>query len=1211
MLKSLELIGFKSFADKTDFNFPLGITAIVGPNGSGKSNIVDAIRWVLGEQSARSLRGGEMTDVIFNGSASRKGNGLAEVSLLFDNTKKIFQTESTEVQVTRRVYRNGDSEYLINRKVCRLKDIKDLFMGSGAGSDAYCIIEQGKVDGLLQSSPKERRIIFDEAAGISRFKIKKLESLRRLERVDQNVERLKDILEEVERQLKTVRLQATKAQKWQEYSDRLKELRLNLGLQEYSQLTENLESEYAKLSALRNDLEQGLSETDELEKKAREKESFVTQLDEQIRSGDLLISEARQNIAAGDSSKKSDRESLETSERDLVLARKSLMDHNKRLALLDSQLDSLRQEAELAESNCTASKEIVEILEKAEKEASEEDSSLRISVIKSKEEHLENMRLLARLQNSLTGSRAKLESYHREAERLRQRNENTVGSLAVLDAELGELTIADEILQIRLAAARTTLLDLGKEKEALELAREQFARELSEFQANRSGTVSRLEVLEGLEKSLEGFGVGLKEILELSKDPSSLLWNTILGVVADFIEVSSEFAALIDLALGEKSQRILVQDQESLIKALASHSDAFSSRVSFQGFLQHNMPAPYSSETAIMLEGQPEIVGWAHEFVKCNNPDFPNLPQWLLGQTLIVKSMDFARTFSASNPSIRILTLLGEILEPDGTLTMGTHHAETGILSRKAELRELKNTLLQIEDSIALAQSSLDETKNAISLADTRIENQRRDIDILSEQLSDLRARIERQKQRKDGMDEELKVSGNELRNLDDDTEKETKELEVFKNQAEQLEEICLSMEQTVKVGEERLRDIELQRRARTEKTTIARVAFAQAKERADAFKTRFNSANDELAGRKIEQNRTLVQINEIKLRSDTLNLSILNVTSQLAMWFLKKDQAEDKARFLHLEKAKAVKEKETFASKAYSDRSAWRNKQELVHGRELAVNDLQVRRDTLCTRMSDDYEINLGELYLQRKNPAEGTDQGTVMPAIETTVIADEITELRNKIHRLGNVNIESLEELTNLEFRHSSLKIQYDDLVAGKKALEEIISKINADSRSLFIETFQNVRTHFQDLFRKLFGGGMADVILEDEQDVLECGIEIKAKPPGKELRSISLMSGGEKTMTAVALLLAIFRNKPSPFCLLDEVDAALDEANVNRFTNVLRDFMDKSQFILITHSKRTMACADVLYGITMQESGISRRMAIRFQDWPADEKKEAPSA
>lgn len=348
MLKSLELIGFKSFADKTDFNFPLGITAIVGPNGSGKSNIVDAIRWVLGEQSARSLRGGEMTDVIFNGSASRKGNGLAEVSLVFDNTKKIFQTESAEVQVTRRVYRNGDSEYLINRKICRLKDIKDLFMGSGAGSDAYCIIEQGKVDGLLQSSPKERRIIFDEAAGISRFKVKKLESLRRLERVDQNVERLKDILEEVERQLKTVRLQATKAQKWQEYSDRLKELRLNLGLQEYSQLTENLEAEYTKLSSLKNDLEQGLSQTDELEKKAREKESLVAQLDEKIRSGDLLISEARQNIAAGDSSKKSDRESLETSDRDLSQARKSLMDHNKRLSLLESQLDSLRQEAELA-----------------------------------------------------------------------------------------------------------------------------------------------------------------------------------------------------------------------------------------------------------------------------------------------------------------------------------------------------------------------------------------------------------------------------------------------------------------------------------------------------------------------------------------------------------------------------------------------------------------------------------------------------------------------------------------------------------------------------------------------------------------------------------------------------------------------------------------------------------------------------------------------
>ena len=1213
MLKSLELIGFKSFADKTDFEFPLGITAIVGPNGSGKSNIVDAFRWVLGEQSARSLRGGEMTDVIFNGSASRKANGFAEVSLLFENSRKIFQTDSTEVQVTRRVHRNGDSEYLINKKVCRLKDIKDLFMGSGAGSDAYCIIEQGKVDGLLQSSPKDRRVIFDEAAGISRFKIKKLESLRRLERVDQNVERLKDILEEVERQLKTVRLQATKAQKWQEYSGRLKELRLNLGLQEYSQLSENLESEYVKLSSLKSDLEIGLSNTDELEKKAREKETFVNQLDEQIRSTDLLVSEARQNIAVGESSKKSDRESLETSERDLLQLRRALIEHNKRLAHLESQLDSLRQEAELAESNCTISKEIVETLENAEKEASEEDNALRITVLKSKEVHLENMRMLARLQNALTGSRAKLESYHRESERLRQRNENTVGVLAVLDAELGELTIADEILQIRLAAAKTTLLDLGREKEALESARDQFTSELSGLQANRSGTVSRLEVLEGLEKSLEGFGVGLKEIIELSKvSDSPTSWDTVLGVVADFLEVSSEFAALIDLALGEKSQRILVRDQESLIKALASHPDSFSSRVSFQGLLQDDDQSnQFSFEPQITVENHPEIVGWAHQFIKCTNPEFANLPRLLLNKTLIVKTIEFARTMSATYPSIRVITLLGEILEPDGTLTIGTHHAETGILSRKAELRELKNNLVQIDEKITQAQSSLDETKNSISLADTRIENQRRDIDILSEQSSDLRARIERQRQRKDGMDEELKVSGNELRNLDDYTEKETRELDTLKKQTEELEETCQKMEENVKAGEERLRDIEMQRRARTEKTTAARISFAQAKERADALKTRFNTASDEFSARKIEQSRTFGQIDEIKSRNDALNLSILNATSKLALWYLNKEQAELKARALGIEKSEAVREKESLSSKAYSDRTAWRNKQELVHGRELAVNDLQVRRDSLCERMKEDYEINLGELYTQRKSSAENNTPDSEIAHIETTVIADEITELRNKIHKLGNVNIESIEELTNLEFRHSSLKIQYDDLVAGKKALEEIISKINADSRSLFIETFQNVRSHFQDLFRKLFGGGMADVILEDEQDVLECGIEIKAKPPGKELRSISLMSGGEKTMTAVALLLAIFRNKPSPFCLLDEVDAALDEANVNRFTNVLRDFMDKSQFILITHSKRTMACADVLYGITMQESGVSRRMAIRFQDWPADEKKGDPAA
>ncbi len=1212
MLKRLELIGFKSFADKTDFEFPLGITAIVGPNGSGKSNIVDAIRWVLGEQSARSLRGGDMTDVIFNGSATRKGNGLAEVSLVFDNTKKIFEHDSAEVQVSRRVYRNGDSEYLINKQICRLKDIKDLFMGSGAGSDAYCIIEQGKVDSLLQSSPKDRRIIFDEAAGISRFKVKKLESLRRLERVDQNVERLKDILEEVERQLKTVRLQATKAQKWQEYSERLKTLRMTLGLQEYSQLSENLEFEYTKLSGLKKDLELGLSETDELEKKAQDKELFLRDLEDNIRSADLIFSDARANIASGESSKKGDRDSLESSEKNLSQARKSLIEHNKRLAILDSQLELLRQEAELAESNCKASEEIVDILDASEKEANEEDSNLRLTVLKAKEEHLENMRSLARVQNALTGSRAKLESYNRESGKLRQRNEHAVGSLTILDAEISELTVADEILQIRLVAARTTLLDLGKEKEALEIARDAFAKDLSEAQANRSGTVSRIEILEGLEKSLEGFGSGLKEILELSKDPEFVLWNTVLGVVADFLEVPSEFAALIDLALGEKSQRILVQNHSTLELALASHPEPFSSRISFQSHFQQDLPfLELFKEQPILFENQDEIVGWAHQFVKCSNPDFDNLPLLLLGRTLLVKSLGTAQALSKIYPSVRLLTLAGEILEPDGTLTIGTHHAETGILSRKAELRELKNTLANIELAISLAETNLYDTKHSLSLSDSRIENQRRDIDVLSEQISDLRARIEGQKQRRDGLDEELKISGNELRNLDEDRDKENGEVDALSIKVSELEIICLTMESSVKTGEDRLREIELQRRARNEKTTAARIAFAQAKEREEAFKNRFTTANDELENRKIEQVRTQEQINEIKLKIDSLNLSILNVTAQLALWFLKKEKAEQDSRLLLSKKSEAAKEKESLASKAHSDRSAWRNKQELVHGRELAVNDLQVRRDTLCQRMTEDYEVNLEELYLQKPNFTDANTPISDETTIEVTVVAEEITELRNKISRLGNVNLESLLELSTLEFRHSSLKVQYDDLVAAKKALEEIIAKVNADSKALFVETFQSVRIHFQDLFRKLFGGGMADVILEDEQDVLECGIEIKARPPGKELRSISLMSGGEKTLTAVALLLAIFRNKPSPFCILDEVDAALDEANVNRFTSVLREFLDRSQFILITHSKRTMACADVLYGITMQESGISRRMAIRFQDWPAEDKKGDPAA
>lgn len=1206
MLKRLELVGFKSFADKTDFDLPHGISAIVGPNGSGKSNIVDAIRWVLGEQSARSLRGGEMTDVIFNGSATRKPSAFAEVSLIFDNSRKVFNSDLAELQVTRRVMRSGESEYLINLQTCRLKDIRDLFLGSGAGSDAYCIIEQGKVDGLLQSSPKDRRAIFDEAAGISRFKVKKLEALRRLERVDQNVERLKDILEEVERQLKAVRLQAAKALKWQEYSNRLKDLRLALGLREYTQLSENLLAEEEKLLSLRTDLEKGLNEAGELENQVRAEEKQLQALEGELRQAELAVSSVLQRIASCESTLRADREALIATQGSISQSQGNCLGHRKRLKHLDEQLATLEMEAGEAASLMQQTQGQVKELEAAEAEASAEENGLRILQAQRKDMHLESMRLQARLQNAITGCRAKLESFHRESERLRQRNEQAVGTLAVLDSELGELSMADEVLQIRLSAGKTTLGDLLKEKETLEETRDRKISELAGLQAKKSGILSRLEVLQGLERNLEGFGSGLRQVLEEKKTPGP--WDCVLGVAVDYLDVPREFADLIDLAMGEKVSLLLVQGLENLQLALAQTPGGISSRVSFLDLQHHAHMLPAAPpELPQDISG---ILGWAFEFVRPLQNQAEWLPRGLLGNTLLVESAEDAKQVMRRVPSVRCITRAGEILESDGILTVGQHHAGTGLLSRKAELRDLEKAIEEVNTQVPALEESIQLSRQEITQSDRRIETQRRELDVLSEQAADLRANVERQRQRKNGLDEELQQSGKEIRNLDEEAEKEHNELATHQLQAEEAERHVRDLEAQVKHGEDALGRLENERRRRTGETSAANILLAQARTRAEAADLNLINTRQERKSRLEELEQGLDQLGQYQSRATSLELALLRTGNDLAHLHLEKEKSQSLVTLHSRNKEQLQINLGAIKARAHSESSAWRNRQELVHGRELAYNDLLLRRTSLEDRLREDYQIELASIFEASK--AQPTNGETVVEIqLDGTVVSEEIAELRKKIQRLGNVNVESIEELSGLESRHGGLKIQYDDLVAAKKSLEEIIAKINADSKALFVETFQNVRLHFQDLFRKLFGGGMADILLEDDQDVLECGIEIKARPPGKELRSISLMSGGEKTMTAVALLLAIFRNKPSPFCLLDEVDAALDEANINRFTGVLREFLDVSQFILITHSKRTMSCADVLYGITMQESGVSRRMAIRFQDWKSDEKQKGEPA
>ena len=730
-----------------------------------------------------------------------------------------------------------------------------------------------------------------------------------------------------------------------------------------------------------------------------------------------------------------------------------------------------------------------------------------------------------------------------------------------------------------------------------------------------SGVASRIEVLEGLERSHEGLGTGAREVFALLEQPGETAWrNNVLGIVADFLTVRREYAPLIDLALGERAQRFVVHDLEALTEALRQRGQSFSGRVSFLPVsAAPARPRPSSSDSELALTNLPPsaltatlpgVVAPAERVVRCDDPRLSDLPARLLGRTLIVRDLATARTLAGPAGGFRCVTLLGELVEADGTLTVGTYHPEAGILSRKSELRDLREEVAVLDERLTELEHDLGDLRERLAGLDAAASAQQIEIDVLTEQAADLRSRVGQHKQRRAGLHEEVEVNRSEISGLETEIVNLEKALGAARAQALAAEERVQELQERLADADREIRGLEGERQHRQQEALTARVALAHVEEKLKGLQSRHRQSETDLRRREDERGHEERALAAARARQTDSEAALLHAYALLAAWYPRKEQAERCLAEWTAERARIKTARHRLAEEAHANRETWRTEQEQAHTQELAVNALGHRRDILCVRLQEDYQIDLSALYEKATTDGSLAAQLSASSAVQKPADEEggasspispdeEIEELKKKLARLGSVNMEALQELNELEVRASTLQLQFEDLNSAQKSLQEIIAKINNDSRRLFTETFADIRTHFQELFRKLFGGGMADAVLENEADVLESGIEIVARPPGKELRSISLMSGGEKTLTAVALLMGIFRSKPSPFCILDEVDAALDEANIGRFTSVLREFLDRSQFILITHSKRTMACADVLYGVTMQESGISKRL------------------
>ncbi|HIJ52973.1 MAG TPA: chromosome segregation protein SMC [Planctomycetes bacterium] len=1193
-LEKIVLNGFKSFADKTEFCFESPITAIVGPNGCGKSNIVDAVKWVLGEQSVKSLRSDQMADVIFNGSGSRKALGTAEVSLLLSNPNgtgaRGLPIETDEVQITRRIYKSGESEYRINNKICRLKDIRELFMDTGVGARAYSILEQGQIEQLLNASKTDRRIVFEEAAGISKYKAHKKEALRKLERSEQNLLRLADILGEVTKQLRSVKYQAGKARNYLRYTQRLKELQVNYSLAEYAKNQSLLREKEADLAQEQEQFERltaGAAKEDNLIGGLRQK---LTETKNKLNSTGNLLVAVQSKIE----------QSLQRIE--FLRARISELQQRKnsageRIARLREQeklfkVDSSRLRGELAESEKTHEEKsgAAEQVEKAVQTISSECASLEAELEDEKSGVIDIVRRTAQLHNEIQSI-----SFYRN--NLSSQKDRLSGRAKHAHAELEKLLTEKAQHNTRLGDIEKVLDELtenleSKRKESEEINNLLTAdnKRLAHSKDARSTLSGESAILTDMEKRCEGLTTAVKNILQNRSVENNKL-DYVEGVMADIIAADFEHANAVEAGLESKTDALVVNSTRRLL-ADKETIEKLDGRVSF---ISLDKTGPFVDTKD--LSKFDCVKGRLAEFVKYESKYAPLV--WnLLGKTIVVDSIDAAVELSGElGQEYKFVTLKGEFLSADGSIKLGPLRSTSGLISRKSRLRQLQQTIANITGEIETLEKQIEKNEQAnehlVKLCKglrTAVYEANTEKMQVSWKLREFEENIKR-------LREEENLAAGEIDLLETEIAGSVQKEYDSKQRLQELETVNSQRTSRIEELEGRYAEHKGLLQKESSRLTDLKVAVGQITEHRKALKQAIAHL-----GRQMQANRTAAEsaLTEIQNCGEQLTEAerdVLNCEASASELYVEKEETQEGSKELARVIEKLLEEQK-------QKEELIRHKREKIHEVESGISELkvgigqlEVKGQGLVERVQEELQIDLAAAY-------EDYRQGEV----DWEAVREEIAGLRGKIARLGNVNLDAIDEQESLEERYNFLSKQVEDLNTSKTQLQQLISRLNKKSREKFRTTFEEIRIHFQDVFRRLFGGGKADIFLEDADDILEAGIEIMARPPGKQTMSISLLSGGEKALTAIALLFAIFTTKPSPFCFLDEIDAALDEANNERFNLMVREFQKNSQFIIITHAKRTMSIADVLFGITMQKQGVSKKISVRFDKFEEEEETAA---
>jgi chromosome segregation protein len=1191
-LEKIILNGFKSFADKTEFVFDSPITAIVGPNGCGKSNIVDAVKWVLGEQSVKSLRSGQMADVIFGGSSSRKPLGAAEVSLFLSNYNgaagRQLPIEADEVQITRRIYKSGESEYSINNKICRLKDVRELFMDTGIGTRAYSILEQGQIEYLVSASKTDRRFIFEEAAGISKYKSHKKEALRKLERTEQNLLRLADILGEVAKRLRSVKLQAGKARNYLQYTQRLKDLQVNYSLVEYAKNHSQLEDKQTALGRMSEQFEL-------LAADVSKQDSLISELGEQIIETEHKLNSTGNRLVSAQS--KIDQQLQRI---DFLRARVSELQQRKtsaagKIERLKEQRNTFEQNSAQYESESASCERMLEEKNRAIEQVQEDIRKINAECT-SLEAHLEDeksgiidiVRRTAQLHNEIQSISVYRNNLSSQKDRLAGRAETA-------HAELEELLTEKAQHNARLSDIEKVLVEL---KDSLESKRKEIQglddsigtdnNRLSSSKEIRSALNSELTILTDMEKRCEGLKAGVKSILQ-SRSTQSGKFDYVEGIPADIIEADIEYANAVEAALEGQTDALVINSTSKMLADTETLAE-LDSRVNF---ICLDRIEPFVDKND--LSEFPHVLGRLVEFVKFDSK-YAHLVWNLLGKTLIVNSLEKAVKLAGNIANdYKFVTLKGELISSKGMIKLGPLGRATGLISRKSRLRQLQETIANITSEITSLENKIDKNTQTKTHLDTLCKDLRTAVYEANTEKMQVDSKLNAIEQNIKRLREEEPLIVSEIDLLAEQIAQSVQKEYDSKQKLEELEAVNNQRTEHIEKLEAQFSERKQQQQTLTNKLTDLKIALGQVTEQSKALKQIIVSLKNQM-----QENRTATQAANEEIQSCVRELTdtergILNCETAVSELFVEKEQSQESTRLLHSEIEQLTQERKQTEEQIKIKRAEKGQAEQQINELKIELGQLEVKQQDLVERVQEQLQMDLVAAY------ENYTEQ-----EVDWEKIREEISELRGKIERLGNVNVDAIEEQESLESRHEFLSNQVQDLNSSRAQLQQLINRLNKKSREKFSQTFEEIRGHFQEIFRKLFGGGKADILLDDAEDILEAGIEIIAKPPGKETRSISLLSGGEKSMTALALLFSVFKAKPSPFCFLDEVDAALDEANNERFNILVQEFQKESQFIIITHAKRTMSIADVLFGITMQMRGVSKKISVRFGEY-----EEEPAA